>query len=97
MKIKKYVADSMPEVLKLVNDDLGPMAVVLNTRTIGKTGILGKKGQVEITAASDDGVKAAKKTRPAKKPETTRPAAATFPPAATTTPALSTPAPAAPR
>ena len=97
MKIKKYVADSMPEVLKLVKDDLGPMAVVLNTRTIGKTGILGKKGQVEITAAIDDGVKAAKKTRPAKKPETTRPAAATFPPAATPTPALSTPAPAAPR
>ena len=57
MRIKKYVADSMPEVLKLVKDDLGSKAVVLNTRTLGKTGILGKKGQVEVTAAIDDNPK----------------------------------------
>lgn len=73
MRIKKYVADSMPEALKLVKADLGSKAVVLNTRTIGKTGILGKKGQVEVTAAVDDKAKpvakkAAKKAaRPAKK------------------------------
>ena len=54
MRIKKYVADSMPEVLKLVKDDLGAKAVVLNTRTLAKTGILGKKGQVEVTAAIDE-------------------------------------------
>ena len=64
MRIKKYVADSMPEVLKLVKDDLGAKAVILNTRTIGKTGILGKKGQVEVTAAVDDSPKAA--SRPTK-------------------------------
>ena len=61
MRIKKYVADSMPEVLKLVKDDLGAKAVVLNTRTLGKTGILGKKGQVEVTAAIDDNPKTAAK------------------------------------
>lgn len=69
MRIKKYVADSMPEVLKLVKDDLGPNAVVLNTRTLAKSGILGKKGQVEVTAAVDDspGAKPQKKSRtPAK-------------------------------
>jgi flagellar biosynthesis protein FlhF len=64
MRIKKYVADSMPEVLKLVKDDLGPTAVVLNTRTLAKSGILGKKGQVEVTAAVDDNPRTA---APAKK------------------------------
>jgi flagellar biosynthesis protein FlhF len=58
MRIKKYVADSMPEVLKLVKDNLGPKAVVLNTRTLAKSGILGKKGQVEVTAAVDDSPRA---------------------------------------
>lgn len=70
MKIKKYVADSMPEVLKLVKNDLGPKAVILNTRTVDKTGLLGKKGQVEVTAAVDDkpGAKKLKPKRTAKKP-----------------------------
>lgn len=54
MKIKKYVADSMPEALKLVKKDLGPKAVVLNTRTVDRSSLLGKKGQVEVTAAVDD-------------------------------------------
>ena len=57
MRIKKYVADSMPEALKLVKADLGSEAIVLNKRTIRKSsalGILGKS-QVEITAAVDKG------------------------------------------
>ena len=57
MRIKKYVAETMPEALKLVKADLGPRAVILNTRTTrknSKLGILGK-GQVEVTAAVDDG------------------------------------------
>ena len=64
MKIKKYVADTMPEALKLVKADLGPRAVVLNTRTARKgsaLGILGK-GQVEVTAAVDEGRPEATKT-----------------------------------
>ncbi len=70
MRIKKYVADSMPKVLKLVKDDLGSTAVVLNTRTLAKSGILGKKGQVEVTAAVDDNprtVAPAKKQKAASK------------------------------
>lgn len=57
MRIKKYVADSMSEALKLVKADLGSEAIVLNKRTIRKSsalGILGKS-QVEITAAVDKG------------------------------------------
>ena len=55
MRIKKYVASSMPEALKQVKADLGPRAVILNTRTLQKGGKfgLGKKGQVEVTAAVD--------------------------------------------
>ncbi len=57
MKIKKYVADTMPEALRLVKSDLGPQAVILNTRTLqkGRTFGLGKKGQIEVTAAVDSG------------------------------------------
>lgn len=56
MKIKKYIADSMPEALQKVKDDLGPRAVLLNTRQIKKDGALGllSKRKVEITAALDD-------------------------------------------
>ena len=57
MRIKKYVADSMPEALKLVKADLGPSAVILNPRPVkkgSKLGILGK-GQVEVTAAERRG------------------------------------------
>ena len=75
MRIKKYVADSMPEVLKLVKDDLGAKAVVLNTRTLAKTGILGKKGQVEVTAAIDDNPKSAQRASSPKKARKAQPAA----------------------
>lgn len=56
MKIKKYVANSMPEVLKLVKTDLGDSAVILNTRTLRKSRSfgIGTKGQVEVTAAIDE-------------------------------------------
>ncbi|MBT4137331.1 MAG: hypothetical protein HOE48_05415 [Candidatus Latescibacteria bacterium] len=68
MRIKKFVAASMPEALKQVKADLGPQAVILNTRTLRKSGKLGLsgKGQVEVTAALDEGGTGALK-RPAKK------------------------------
>ena len=55
MRIKKYVADSMPEALKQIKADLGANAVILNTRTLSKSGAfgIGGKGQVEVTAAVD--------------------------------------------
>ena len=72
MRIKKYVAESMPEALKQVKADLGANAVILNTRTLRKSSRLGLggKGQVEVTAAIDAGAVSGK--RPAKK--ATRPA-----------------------
>jgi flagellar biosynthesis protein FlhF len=69
MRIKKYIADSMPEALKQVKADLGSQAVILNTRTLRKSGKLGLggKGQVEVTAAIDESGGALIKKRPAKK------------------------------
>ena len=66
MRIKKYVAESMPEALKQVKADLGANAVILNTRTLRKSSKfgLGGKGQVEVTAAVDSGASA---KRPVKK------------------------------
>ena len=72
MRIKKYAADTMPEALKLVRADLGPRAVILNTRTVRKSGKLGlrAKGQVEVTAAVDDGQQqAAPKAKAPAKPK----------------------------
>lgn len=76
MRIKKYVAESMPEALKQVKADLGANAVILNTRTIKKSSRLGLgKGQVEVTAAVDAGAGSGK--RPAKKAQ--RPTAGAAP------------------
>ena len=72
MRIKKYVAESMPEALKQVKADLGANAVILNTRTLRKGGKFGLgKGQVEVTAAIDEGkppASAAKRTAPKRLP-----------------------------
>ena len=77
MRIKKYVAESMPEALKQVKADLGANAVILNTRTLRKSSRLGLggKGQVEVTAAIDAGASgkrpAKKATRPKSSPTAT--------------------------
>jgi flagellar biosynthesis protein FlhF len=78
MKIKKYIADSMPEALQKVKDDLGPRAVLLNTRQLKRDGALGilSKRKVEITAALDEALppaqrgpaQAATAPRPAQSP-----------------------------
>ncbi len=63
----------MPEALKLVKADLGPRAVILNTRTLKKSstlGILGK-GQVEVTAAVDADRPAAARKQQARDKEKT--------------------------
>ena len=83
MRINKYVAASMPEALKLVKADLGPKAVILNTRSVKKSGGLGilTKGQIEVTAAIDEPVQAkaepkpAARKKPPSRPNTETPAA----------------------
>ncbi|MEH7076589.1 flagellar biosynthesis protein FlhF [Neobacillus drentensis] len=54
MKTKKIVADSMPLALKMVRQQLGENAIIVNTRTINKGGIFGlfSKQKFEVTAYS---------------------------------------------
>lgn len=55
MKIKKYKAPSMPEVMKQVRKDFGTDAVILQSRQIKSGGILGlfKKNYIEVVAGYD--------------------------------------------
>lgn len=65
MKIKKYKAPSMPEVMKQVRKDFGSDAVILQSRQIKSGGMLGffKKNYIEVVAGYDpEPVQPAKKT-----------------------------------
>ncbi len=55
MKLKKYVAKSMPEAMQQVRKELGPDAVILNSKTVETGGFLGlfKKKNIEVVAAVD--------------------------------------------
>src|SRR3989339_2287765 len=56
MIIKKFTASTMTEALAKVRDELGPDAIILNTRSSRKSGIFDFSGPsfVEVTAAVDD-------------------------------------------
>lgn len=55
MKIKKYQAPSMPEAMKKVRSELGPQAVILQSKTVYTGGLFGlfKKKNIEVVAAVD--------------------------------------------
>ncbi|RYG73856.1 flagellar biosynthesis protein FlhF [Lentibacillus lipolyticus] len=55
MKVKKYVAPTMPEAMKKVRQELGSDAVILNSKEIVNGGFLGlfKKRNIEVVAALD--------------------------------------------
>lgn len=55
MKIKKIIADSMPEALKTIRAELGDEAVILNSKVVYGGGFLGffRKKQIEVIAAID--------------------------------------------
>ncbi|CAM3703931.1 flagellar biosynthesis protein FlhF [Mesobacillus zeae] len=55
MKIKKFTAPTMPEAMKLVRDELGKDAVILNSRVLQSESFLGffKKRRIEVLAAVD--------------------------------------------
>lgn len=55
MKVKKYIAPTMPEVMKKVREELGVDAVILNSKVIYSGGFLGlfKKRNMEVVAALD--------------------------------------------
>ena len=58
MKIKKYVAKSMPEALQLVRDELGEAAVIINTRQLRRNSRFNHNDEacVEVTAAMDEAI-----------------------------------------
>ncbi|WP_261132857.1 flagellar biosynthesis protein FlhF [Bacillus sp. Marseille-Q3570] len=55
MKIKKYIAPTMPEAMKKIRNDLGKDAVILNSKEIRTGGFLGffTKPSLEVLAALD--------------------------------------------
>ncbi|WP_330949018.1 flagellar biosynthesis protein FlhF [Virgibacillus sp. MG-45] len=55
MKIKKYVAPTMPEAMHQIRKELGTDAVILNSKEVQKGGFLGffKKRKIEVIAALD--------------------------------------------
>lgn len=55
MKIKKYIAGTMPEAMKQIRADLGSDAIILNSKEIKHGGIFGifKKKKIEVIAALD--------------------------------------------
>lgn len=55
MKVKKIVAPSMPEAMNQIRKELGPDAVILNSKEIQTGGFMGlfRKKQIEVVAALD--------------------------------------------
>ncbi|WP_264737210.1 flagellar biosynthesis protein FlhF [Cytobacillus firmus] len=68
MKVKKFMAASMPDAMKQIRAELGKDAVILNSRVVYTGGVLGffKKRNIEVMAAVDSSQKLEQK--PAVKP-----------------------------
>jgi flagellar biosynthesis protein FlhF len=58
MRIKKFVGPDVKSITLQMKSELGPEAIVLNTRRVSKGGVLGVLGKdmIEITAAIDEQV-----------------------------------------
>ncbi|MBI4530109.1 MAG: hypothetical protein HY709_01185 [Candidatus Latescibacteria bacterium] len=63
MKIKKFLAPTVPQALLMVKEEFGPRAVILNTRQIKKDGRQGEM-HVEVTAALDENLDPGQQTPP---------------------------------
>lgn len=61
MKVKRYIVDDLPEAVKMIRNELGSDAVILNTKDIRVGGFLGmfSKKRVEVIAAVDEAAKKA--------------------------------------
>jgi flagellar biosynthesis protein FlhF len=55
LKVKKFMAASMPDAMKKIRAELGKDAVILNSRVVYTGGVLGffKKRNIEVMAAAD--------------------------------------------
>lgn len=69
MKVKKFVASSMPEAMKRIRAELGNDAVILNSKIVYTGGFLGlfRKRCIEVIAAMDQ-VSNSRETRVKEKP-----------------------------
>jgi flagellar biosynthesis protein FlhF len=69
MKVKKFLAPSMPEAMKKIRKELGEHAVILNSKVTYSGGFLGlfKKKRIEVIAAVDPELETEKRLE-AKKP-----------------------------
>ena len=58
MKVKRYVANSLPDAMSRIRDDLGDRAVILDSKPIKQGGLWGLFGRqrFEVIAAVDHGV-----------------------------------------
>nr|WP_309099362.1 flagellar biosynthesis protein FlhF [Fredinandcohnia onubensis] len=58
MKVKKYIATSMPEAMKMIRGELGSDAVILNSKVVQTRGFFGlfRKKNFEVIAAIDSEV-----------------------------------------
>ncbi|PLS01470.1 flagellar biosynthesis protein FlhF [Neobacillus cucumis] len=73
MKIKRYMADTLPQAISLIRMELGENAVILNKKVVTTGGFLGlfKRKQIEVIAASE----ASERTTVKKAPIEERPTA----------------------
>lgn len=64
MRVKRFVGDNMTDTMSKIKKDLGPEAVILQTRQIKEGGFLGffARTKVEITAAIEEKGQKAKET-----------------------------------
>ncbi|MGP4075623.1 flagellar biosynthesis protein FlhF [Halobacillus sp. K22] len=72
MKVKKFQAPTMPEVMKKVKGELGSEAVILNTKTLKARGLFRrfKKDLIEVIAAIDSSVSTQEKVHASKSSQT---------------------------
>src|SRR5690625_382490 len=56
MRVKKFIVESMPEAMIKIKKELGPDAVILNSKQIKTGGVFGlfKKKKIEVVAALDE-------------------------------------------
>ncbi|WP_078413246.1 flagellar biosynthesis protein FlhF [Priestia abyssalis] len=66
MKVKKYMASSMPEAMNKIRKELGHDAVILNSRVVHTGGVFGffRKKSIEVIAAIDSQPVSQKKKYP---------------------------------
>ncbi|GGA62921.1 flagellar biosynthesis protein FlhF [Ornithinibacillus halotolerans] len=66
MKIKRYIAPTMPEAMNKIRKELGPDAVILSTKEVHEGGLFGlfKKRMIEVIVALDQNIPPVKQEKP---------------------------------